>query len=83
SRAAPPAAPSPEGRGAVGYLTLDTYPWTRVTMNGKALGDTPLVRVQLPPGTHTLVLENAAEKIRQTTVVTIKAGESVSRRLAF
>ncbi|MBX3217105.1 MAG: PEGA domain-containing protein, partial [Labilithrix sp.] len=54
-----------------------------VTMNGKALGDTPLVRVQLPPGTHTLVLENAAEKIRQTTVVTIKAGESVSRRLAF
>lgn len=77
-------APEPdEGKGKVGYLTIDTYPWTRVSTGGKVLGDTPLVRVPLSAGTHTLVLENTTEKVKQTTVVTIKPGETVSRRLAF
>ncbi|MDF2696436.1 MAG: serine/threonine protein kinase [Labilithrix sp.] len=80
--AAAPSATSSEEKG-VGYLTLDTYPWTRVSVGSRPLGETPLVRVQLPAGTHTLVMENAGEKIRQTTVVTIKSGETVSRRLAF
>lgn len=78
-----PAATSAEEKSGTGYLTLDTYPWTRVSLGGRVLGDTPLVRAQLPAGTHTLVLENSGEKIRQTTVVTIKPGETVSRRLAF
>ena len=88
---APPTAPTvetkaPDGDDAkskVGYLTIDTYPWTRVSTGGKVLGDTPLVRVPLNAGTHVLVLENTAEKVKQTTVVTIKPGETVSRRLAF
>lgn len=66
-----------------GFLTIDTYPWTRVSLNGRVLGDTPLVKVSLPAGTHTLVFENADENIKQTTTVTIKPGETVSRRLAF
>ena len=64
-------------------MTIDTYPWTRVSTGGRVLGDTPLVRVVLPIGTHVLVLENPTEKVRQTTVVTIKPGENISRRLAF
>jgi eukaryotic-like serine/threonine-protein kinase len=77
-------APDPEeGKGKIGYLTIDTYPWTRVSTGGKVLGDTPLVRVPLTAGTHVIVLENTSEKVKQTTVVTIKPGENVSRRLAF
>ncbi len=77
-------APDPDdGKGKIGYLTIDTYPWTRVSTGGKVLGDTPLVRVPLNPGTHVLTLENTTEKVKQTTVVTIKPGETVSRRLAF
>lgn len=84
ARPAPtPSATSAEEKSGTGYLTLDTYPWTRVSLGGRVLGDTPLVRAPLPAGTHTLVLENSGEKIRQTTVVTIKPGETVSRRLAF
>ncbi len=81
---APPAEPEarPDTRGA-GFLTLDTYPWTRVSLNGRVLGDTPIVKISLPPGQHTLTLENPEEKVRQTTTVTIKPGETVSRRLAF
>ena len=66
-----------------GYLTLDTYPWTRVSMGGRVLGDTPLVHIPIAAGTHVLTLENSNEKVRTTTVVTIKAGETFSRRLAF
>ncbi len=74
--AAAPAAAS-------GFLTLDTLPWTHVSIGGRALGDTPLVHVQVPSGTHTLSLDNPDEGIHRTTVVTVKSGESVSRRLAF
>ncbi|HEU4409302.1 MAG TPA: protein kinase [Polyangiaceae bacterium] len=79
--ASPAAAEAPAA--ASGFLTLDTYPWTRVSENGHVLGTTPLVRVPLAPGVHTLTLENAAENIKKTTTVTIKSGEDSSRRLAF
>ncbi|AKV03050.1 serine/threonine protein kinase [Labilithrix luteola] len=66
-----------------GYVTLDTYPWTKVSVNGRALGNTPLVKVPLPPGTHTVVFENPTEGLRQTTTVVIKSGETTTKRLAF
>ena len=83
-RAAPapqPAATAPEAEQ--GFLTLDTYPWTRVSLNGRVLGNTPLVRVALPAGTHVLTLENAQDNVKQTTTVVIKPNETVSKRLAF
>ena len=67
----------------MGYLTIDTYPWSRVSVGGKVLGDTPIVHFPLAAGTHVLTLENPSENLKKTTVVTIKPGETVSRRLAF
>jgi serine/threonine protein kinase len=82
---APPPEEAPPSAAATanGFLTLDTYPWTRVSVGGRALGTTPVVRVPLPPGTHTVVLENPEKGLRQVTSVTIKSGETTSRRLAF
>ena len=80
-RPAAPAATAPEQEQ--GFLTLDTYPWTRVSVNGRVLGNTPLVRVSLPAGTHVLTLENPQDNVKQTTTVVIKANETVSKRLAF
>jgi len=74
-----PAAPAAED----GYLTLDTYPWTKVSENGKVLGSTPLVHVAIAAGSHTLTLENPDQGIKQQTTVTIKAGETVSKRLGL
>jgi eukaryotic-like serine/threonine-protein kinase len=76
-------ASSAEAAASNGFLTLDTYPWTRVTIAGRAVGTTPVVRVPLPPGTHNVVLENPEKGLRQVTSVTIKSGETTSRRLAF
>jgi serine/threonine-protein kinase len=76
-----PAASAASAEG--GFLTLDTYPWTQVTLGGRALGTTPLVHLPLPAGTHTLTLDNAAENVHRVTVVVVKPGEVTSRRLAF
>ena len=64
-------------------MTLDTYPWTHVSEGGRAVGSTPLVKIQLSAGPHTFSLENPEEGIRQTTTVVIKPGETVTKRLAF
>jgi serine/threonine-protein kinase len=74
-----PAAPAAED----GYLTLDTYPWTKVSDGSKVLGSTPLVHVALSAGSHTLTLENPDQGIKQQTTLTIKAGETVSKRLGL
>jgi serine/threonine-protein kinase len=85
-----PAQPSDTGGDAPapaanqpGYLTLDTYPWTHVSEGGRLLGDTPLIHVPLPPGGHTLTLDNPEQGIHQSYGVTIKSGESVNRRLGL
>jgi hypothetical protein len=63
---------------ALGFLNLDTVPWTDVYLGKRKLGTTPLVKAKLPAGTLTLTLVNKASGIRVTKVVTIKSGK-VSR----
>jgi serine/threonine-protein kinase len=64
-------------------LTFDTYPWTRVSEGATQLGTTPLVRVGLSAGTHTLTLDNPDQGIHQTYSVTVKAGEATTKRLGL
>jgi serine/threonine-protein kinase len=81
----PPATEEPErasSRGP-GYLSLVTSPWTQVTLDGRSLGETPLVRVPLPPGTHTLRLRNPSAGIDESYEVTIRSGETTTRRLGL
>jgi serine/threonine-protein kinase len=66
-----------------GFLTFDTYPWTRVTENGKLLGTTPLVKVALAPGVHVLTFENEEQAVSHTQSVTIKSGEVTVGRLGL
>jgi serine/threonine-protein kinase len=66
---------------ADGLLTLDTAPWTRVSLNGRDLGTTPLVRVRLPAGTHTLTLRNPELGVNRTVTVVVRADETTARRL--
>jgi hypothetical protein len=76
----PPAAPAAD---TLGYVTFDTYPWTKVSENGASLGTTPLVHLALPAGSHTFTLDNPDQSIHQTYVLTVKAGESVTKRLGL
>jgi len=77
----PTAAPPPSEEG--GFLTLDTYPWTKVSDGSKVLGNTPIVHVAMSAGSHTLTLENPDQGIKQQTTITIKSGETVTKRLGL
>ena len=80
-RATAPAATTPEI--ASGFLTFDTYPWSRVSEAGRALGTTPLLHLTMSAGVHTLSLENAEQGIHRTYSVMIKPGETFSMRLGI
>jgi eukaryotic-like serine/threonine-protein kinase len=81
------AAPLPTGAAPAqvetGVLTLDTTPWSIVSVGGRVLGQTPLVGVALPVGTHTLMLSNPEQGLKTAYQVTITAGHVTSRRIGL
>ena len=64
-----------------GFLTFATQPWTHVSDGDRKLGDTPMVRIRLAPGTHNLRLVNEAEGIDTTRTVEIRAGETTTLKV--
>ena len=83
ARTTSPASVTPGPTDEPGYFTFDTYPWSRVSENGRLLGTTPLLHVSMPPGAHTVVCENADQGLRRVYSFTIKSGETFSIRLAI
>jgi len=75
--------PTPPVTAEPGFLSLVTTPWTNVMLGGRELGQTPLIRVELPPGTHTLHLRNPAANIDRTYRVTIEPGQTITRRIGL
>ena len=78
--AAEPAA-RPSKRVALGRLTLDTVPWTRVFLRGRQLGDTPLIGLALPAGHHQLKLVNEEKNISTVIEVEIRPGQTTAKKL--
>ncbi len=66
-----------------GYLTLDTTPWSAVSLGGTALGHTPLVKLELPPGQHELALENEELGIVSSVLVDIVSDVTTVRRIGL
>ncbi len=78
-----PTMPPDTAMQESGTLNLDTTPWSTVSLNGRNLGTTPLVRVSLPAGTHVLTLTNPERGLRTTYRVRIRPGETTSRRIGL
>jgi serine/threonine-protein kinase len=76
-----PVKPKAAPVAATGKLSLNTQPWTRVTFNGKALGDTPIIDVVLPVGRQTLKLQNEDKGLNLNIEVEIKAGQTTKKVL--
>ncbi len=75
---APVAPPVPPGT-----LRLTTDPWTEVYYEGRRLGQTPLVDVELPAGAIRLRAVNPEVGIDKEIVVHIKPGERTVQRFNF
>lgn len=83
---ATPAAPSankPEVAASFGFLTIDTSPWSQVSVGGRMLGQTPLIGVRLPSGSHVLSLKNPELGIETSYPITIENGKTTVRRIGI
>ena len=78
-----PLVAAPDSAPKMGWLTLDTTPWTQVYEGNKYLGDTPLARVALPAGTHQLRLANPDQNVKQAVEVVIQPDKTTVTRLEF
>ena len=59
--------------GAFGILRINTKPWTKVYVDGKLKGTTPLMKIKLRAGRHKVTMLNNNKGIRKTIWVTIPA----------
>lgn len=65
-----------------GELVINTSPWARVFLDGRAVGNTPVILRDVPAGRHHVRLRTADGRVTQMTV-DVRAGERtrVVRRL--
>jgi hypothetical protein len=75
------AAPAPASTSG-GVLTLVTTPYAKVYLGRRYLGDTPLFKVNLPAGKHSLRLVGAEGQSLRLPVE-IKSGETTALKLAL
>ncbi len=65
-----------EDSGEWGWLNINSYPWSYVTVDGKRLeGHTPYRKVKLRKGAHTLVFENPELGLKAEEKVTVSPWE--------
>ena len=69
------------GHEVIRELSIDAEPWAYVSVQGRALGPTPLAHVRLPAGQHRVVLENPDHKVTRTVAISIKNDQRTSVRV--
>jgi serine/threonine-protein kinase len=62
---------------------VDTTPWSSVTVDGRAVGNTPIIGLELPAGSHTVGFSNPETGASTSIVVTIEPGKRITRRLGL
>lgn len=73
---APRAAPSAKAAVAgVGHVTITSTPWGEIHIDGKPYGETPLARVPLTSGMHTIRVRNPETAKTQQKRVQVKADQ--------
>ncbi len=71
---------TPAASSETGFLSLDTTPWTRVSVDGDPVGSTPLFKKKMTAGHHTVVMETEAG-VKVTRGIDIKPGNVTKLQL--
>jgi serine/threonine-protein kinase len=74
------SAASSRARAKPGFLTLDARPYATVYVDGRRVGDTPIVDLALQPGEHRVRAVSADGTTRRFRV-TLKSGDVIRRRV--
>ncbi len=65
--------------GGTGTLRINSRPWSQVYVDGRLIGNTPQMNLQLAAGRHRVTLVNPDFNIRHTVSVNITPGETTTR----
>jgi hypothetical protein len=68
SSAMPPVA------AGFGYLTINSWPWSKVRLDGRVIGNTPQVKIPVRPGRHVVDLLSDQGQLRKSYPVIITKG---------
>ncbi len=74
-----PSRSSGESSAGIGVLRLNSRPWSQVYVDGKHVGNTPLMGHRLPAGKHDVELINPAMNMKKRLTVNIAADEITTR----
>jgi serine/threonine protein kinase len=77
SRPRPPR-PDVKQPGGNGYLSVQTRPWSKVSIDGRPIKTTPLVNHALRPGSYTVTVENPNFNIKRNYRVKIRPGKTTT-----
>ena len=84
-RSAPPPhtgdAPHATTASGPGHITINATPWCNVSIDGHAVGETPIVEHALPSGSHTVICVNPETHATRTVRVEVRAGETTRTRI--
>jgi hypothetical protein len=75
----PRKGPEPLAAEAAGTLRINSRPWSTVTLDGRRVGNTPLLDLRVQAGTHVLELYNPDRKLKKKLTVRVRAGQTVTR----
>ncbi len=70
--------PTPSGPGSV---TIAATPWCNVSIDGRAVGETPIVNHSLSSGRHSITCANPELNVTRTRSVEISPGENARVRI--
>ena len=76
----PDRPPVPSGPGAI---TIQATPWCNVSIDGRAVGETPVVEHALPSGSHTVTCVNPELNVTRTVRVEVRVGETTRTRISL
>lgn len=66
------------GGGGQGFLSVQTKPWSKVSINGTFVKNTPLVKKPMKAGRYKITVENDGFGIKRSFTVTVKAGQTTT-----
>ena len=66
-----------------GALTFDARPWCNVSIDGTAVGQTPIVNRQLPAGRHRITCTNPDLGVTRNVNVEIQPGQTTRQRISL
>lgn len=60
-----------------GYLSVVASPWAEVLLDGRSIGETPIIRRSVRAGPHVLILRNAPRGVEVRRAVTVPVNDEV------